>query len=701
MTDDTEKIIPEDDDSLNENSFYDHDIFTAEKKEIKGEHLGDRSIRIRKTHLKGIKKIEQGAYEITADFKQSSLLVKIFNFINLLLIGKPIRSENEIHERLTKIKGLAVFASDNISSSAYATEEIMRVLMFAGAAGIALTMPISISILILLSIVGISYLQTIKAYPSGGGSYIVAKDNLGDIPGLIAASSLLIDYILTVSVSTSAGILAIVSAFPALYEVRILLCILAIIIITMGNLRGIRESATIFALPVYIYIFSMLGVLGYGIIKYLTGGIIISHAPALINPEGTTAIHLLSFFLILRAFSSGACGLTGVEAVADGVPAFKPPEARNARITLIWTISLFGTIFFLLSFLSIKFGIMPDPHEKDSLVSLIIKTIVGTSWAYYLVQFATMFLLVLAANTSFADFPRLSYFLARDKFLPSHFGFKGDRLAFNNGIIFLAVISAIIVIIFKASVTNLIPLYTIGVFISFTLSQSGMVVRWWKTKSKGWYFPMILNAVGAIITFVVLIVVGVTKFALGAWIIFILIPGAVFILFSVRQHYRKIEIQIAIQPENYKELTEFPAAKITNYIIIPVSNITRPVMRAVAYAHSIAGVKKTKVIIDAIHITDDINAGHDLQKKWSKFNTGIPLILIESPYRRLIRPILHYIDAVDRKYSNEDIIITVLVPEVVSAKWWQHLYRTNTAFLLKGALLFRPRTVVLSFPYHV
>jgi len=670
------------------------DILSPEKNIIKGQRIGDKSVRFRKVRAKGIKKVEHGVYEFTTESKPKSFFGKFLNRLFLTLFGTPIRSEHEIHERLTKIKGLAVFASDNISSSAYATEEIMRVLILAGVGSLALNIPISATILLLLAIVTTSYYQTISAYPSGGGSYIVAKDNMGDIPGLIAAAALFIDYILTVAVSISAGIYALISAFPILYPERVLLCVAAIIIITLGNLRGIRESGTIFALPVYVYIVSILGVLGYGIIKYLTVGL-----PSHVTTFNTahSSMQILGLFLILRAFSSGACALTGVEAISNGIPAFKPPETKNAQKTIIWMAVLFGSIFFAISFLASKTGIVPDPNEVESIISQVVKVIVGTSWAYYLVQFSTMFILILAANTSFADFPRLASFLARDKFLPSHFGFRGDRLAFNNGIIALAAIACVLVIVFKASVTNLIPLYTIGVFIAFTLSQAGMVIHWRRLREKNWIRNICLNSLGAITTFIVFIVVGVTKFTLGAWAVLLLIPIMVMLFLKIREHYIIVRQKIAVNPEEYinKKISETK-----NYIIIPVSDANLLALKAVEYAKSLIGDRKDNAIIHALHVANNLEDGHKMQERWSLLNTGIPLSIIESPYRRLVRPILHYIDILQKKYHH-NVTVTVLVPEVVSEKWWEHLYHTNTALLLKGALFFHPGTAVISLPYHI
>lgn len=674
------------------------DILSDEKDIIKGRKIGDKSVRFRKMRFKGIKKIEQGAYEITTETEPKSWFSKIMNKLHLALIGTPLKTKEEIHERLTKIKGLAVFAPDNISSSAYATEEILRALILGGAGALMLNIPISVTILILLAIVTFSYQQTIRAYPKGGGSYIVTKDNLGNLAGLVAASAILIDYTLTVAVSISAGVLAITSAFPILYNERVVLCLVAIGIVTIGNLRGIRESGNLFTIPVYYYIVVMFGIIGYGLFKHFTVGVPVYVAKAGVAHATTSA---LGFFLILRAFSSGACGLTGVEAVADGVGAFKPPEGRNAGIALIWMASLFGAIFFGISFLASKTGIIPDPAEAETVISQLTRTLIGTNWYYYVVQSATAVILLVAANTSFADFPRLASFMARDKFLPSHFGFRGDRLAFNNGIIVLACLASFLVMIFKASVTALIPLYTIGVFIAFTLSQAAMVKRRLRLRDKGWLTGALISGSGALICSIVMIVVGVSKFTLGAWMVLILIPVLVFIFWNIYLHYKRRAEIIMVDVENKEDCAKELSENIINHIIIPVSDITRPVLQAVAYASSLTGKGRQNIIIHAVHVTDNYEEGLVLQKKWTALHTGIPMYIIESPYRRLIRPLMHYINALERKNKKQKTFITVLLPEVVSSAWWKHVYHTNIAFILKGVLFFRPKTIVISFPYHV
>lgn len=619
------------------------DILAPERETINGRLPGDKAVRLHRPKLDGVKKIKPGVYEISHLSVPQSWFFKILHYFKIIFLGKPIKSDQEIHERLTKIKGVAVFASDCISSSAYATEEIMRILILGG------------------------------------------------------ASAILIDYVLTVSVSASAGIYAVVSAFPALHPYRILLCIASITLITIGNLRGIRESGNIFALPVYLYIFSMFGVLGFGIIKYLWGGFA-DYTPVAILSKPDTSFHAVSLFLILKAFSSGACGLTGVEAVADGVPAFKPPEAKNARITQIWTGILFGSLFISISFLSSKLGIIPDPNESENLISQLVTVIAGKGWYYYLVQFSTMLILILAANTSFADFPRLASFLSKDKFIPSQFAFRGDRLAFNNGIIFLAILSIMLIIIFHGSVTSLIPLYTIGVFIAFTLSQSGMVVHWWRLKTKGWQRNIIINAFGAITTFIILIVVAITKFSQGAWAVLFLIPISVIILLSIYKHYQTVSKELVLDLEETKTKLEEFDKPFKHYFLIPVADINRTTLKAIEYSMSF---KSEKIILQGIHVTDNIESAHVLQKKWEEFNPGFPLIVLESPYRLFVGIIMKYIEAIEARNKNEKVLITLVLPEFIPSKLWKSFLHSQMALRLKAALLFRPGVVVINVPYHL
>ncbi|HEX2036824.1 MAG TPA: APC family permease, partial [Chloroflexota bacterium] len=624
-----------------------------------------------------------------------------------------IRSEHEAHQRLSNTQALAVFGSDNISSSAYASEEIMRVLALAGIAALSLTMPLALAIVALLVVVVISYLQTIGAYSKGGGSYIVSSDNLGTVPGLVAGASIQVGYVLTVSVSVSAGVAALTSAFPALYENRALLAVLAVAIMAWGNLRGIRESGTLFAAPAYVYLAAMLGLLGFGMFRYLTGDVPV-YVPPPEDPlhgvgHGAEALTLL---LVLRAFASGAVGLTGTEAIADGVAAFKPPESRNARIVLVVMASCFAAIFAGISFLSSWVGIVPDPREVETVISQLGRTLVGIGPYYYLVQFATALLLVLAANTAFADFPRLAYFLARDKFLPSHFAFRGDRLAFNNGIIILAVMAAALIILFRGSVTSLLPLYGIGVFTAFTLSQAGLVMRWWRRRQPGWRWRLAINATGATVTAVVAVIVGITKFWLGAWVVLLLIPALVFLLLRIRRHYLEVADHLALEANDVDDHPSRLAKELHHYVLIPVPDLNRAAVRAIAYAQSLMGTEgqeqdgqaqkhPKRVVIQAIHVTDDADKADQLQEKWERFNPGVPLVIVEAPYRSLLGPLLRYLDALEQRHPSGTALVTVLLPEFIPAHWWEHLLHTQTALMLKGALLFRPRTAVTSVPYHL
>jgi amino acid transporter len=677
----------------------------------RGRHVGDRALRIVRPRLTGFRATSPGHLRLEQEVEPTGELGRALRRLRRALIGAPIRSEHEGHERLTKVKGLAAFGTDNISSSAYATEELMRVLLLAGATALSLTMPLTLAVVVLLAIVVTSYQQTIRAYPKGGGSYIVASENLGVIPGLVAGSSILVDYVLTVAVSVSAGVAALTSAFPALYENRVWIAVAAVGVIAWGNLRGIRESGTLFAAPVYVYLASMLGLLGYGVVRYAVGDV-----PAYVPPPEDPAhaaahgVQVLSVFLVLRAFASGAVGLTGTEAVADGVGAFKPPESRNARLVLVTMALCFATIFTGISFLSSWIGIVPDPREVETVNSQLTRTLVGTGWYYYLVQFTTAVLLVLAANTAFADFPRLGSFMARDRFLPSQFAFRGERLAFSNGIAVLAVVAALLIVLFQGSVTSLIPLYTVGVFLAFTLSQSALVVRWWRLREPGWQWRMAVNATGAAVTAVVAVVVGATKFTLGAWVVLVLIPALVVLLLAIRRHYLGVAAELAVSDDRTTASPELDPLQLQHTVIVPVAGLNRAALRAIAYARSLTGQAEHPVQhpdgnghahIVAVHITDDVAEAEALKERWDRAGTGVELVVVESPYRALVGPLLTYLNALERQRTEGESLVTVLLPEFIPAHWWEHILHTQTALRLKGALLFRPRTAVTSVPYHL
>lgn len=607
------------------------------------------------------------------------------------LIGRPISNEQSIHERLTNVKALAVLSSDALSSVAYATEEILRVLILATAAGaISYTIPLGFAVILLLAIVAISYRQTISAYPRGGGSYIVAKDNLGTIPGLTAAASILIDYTMTVAVSTSAGVAAIYSLFPGLRDIRVEICIGIVILVTLANLRGVREAGSIFAVPTYLFVVGILGLIAYGLLRtyFGIGGAPVYVPPSEVLPQGAEGI---SLFLLLRAFTQGCTALTGVEAIADGVPAFKAPEAKNARTTLVWMAVLAITMFGGITLLASKINLLPS--DKETILSQLARTVFPTfgdaNPLWYFINIATALILVLAANTAFSDFPRLAYFLARDKFLPHQYSFKGDKLAFSWGIVTLAVLASILIIAFDGDTTALIPLYTVGVFMSFTLSQSGMVRKWWKARTPGWRGSMAINLLGAIATAIVLVISAATKFALGAWIVLVLVPVIIAMFLAINRHYKRVAAEVS---ELEGELHPFPYK---HTFIVPISGLNAVTRTALSYARSLS----TNVY--AVHLVEgeDPEETERFTAKWREMlpNTDVNLVIIESPYRSLIGPLLSYIDALD--LQSPDDTVTVVLPEFLPARPWEYLLHNQSALRLKAALLFRKNTVVADVPY--
>jgi amino acid transporter len=618
--------------------------------------------------------------------------------IKRLLVGRAKRTEQAIHERLSKKTGLAVFASDALSSTAYASEEILLVLAVAVAAGQAhayhYVVPISIIIAIVLGIVATSYRQTIHAYPSGGGAYIVAKENLGVTPGLVAAGALLVDYVLTVSVSVSAGVAAITSAaqgtrFAALNDHKVLLCILLIAFVAIANLRGVRESGALFAGPTYVFVVSFLFMIGYGIIHYLLNpGTIAAAGPEQLKLAEGYNVQPLSWFLLLGAFSNGCVALTGTEAISNGIPAFKPPEAHNAATTLTIMAALLATMFIGTSVMAYAYGVHPQANE--TVISQFARTIFTgpMAWFYYLIQAATAAILVLAANTSFADFPRLSSLLARDKFLPRQFANRGDRLVFSNGIIILAILSCVLVIGFGGDTSRLIPLYAVGVFLSFTLSQLGMVRHWLRRGGVShWRKSIVINGVGAIATFTVLLVLIVTKFLHGAWIVVLIVPVMVMMFQAIFRHYQEVAKQLTMKGHEH-------VRPIKHEVIVPISGIHRGVIRALEYAKSIAPGHVTAVYVD---LNDD--STKQLRKEWIGVGDHIELVVLASPYRSLTRPLLRYLDRIEREHKDD--MVTVVLPEFVPARWWQHLLHNQSSLTLKAALLFREGVIVTNVPYHL
>ncbi len=663
------------------------------RRPLTGRKVGDRRVRVDRPHTRYFR--YTGPRTMVAKPEASAPrtpLGRVLARARTTLFGRPLSIHEEITQRLSVFTGLSIFASDNISSSAYATEEIMRVLILAGAGALALTMPLTIGIVVVLAIVVTSYRQTIAAYPSGGGSYIVASDNLGTLPGLTAAAALLTDYVLTVAVSVAAGVAALTSIFPGLFDLRVELGVVIIAVIAMVNLRGVRESGLVFSIPTYVYLASILGVLAIGLFHYATGTMPHYEAPA--SWLGVEGAEPLGVLLILRAFASGSVALTGTEAVSNGVPAFEPPEPRHAQIVITLMGLFFGSIFLGMSFLAGQLGVLPDPTEEQTVVSQLTGALVGAGSPYhYLVQIATAVLLVLAANTSFADFPRLSSILARDGFLPRIFQYRGDRLAFNTGIVLLAVVAISLIVAFGGSVTNLIPLYTVGVFIAFTLSQSGMVRHWWRLRAepKGWRQKIVINGIGAVTTGVVAIEVALSKLLLGAWVVLILIPVLIAIMLFIHRQYLASAAKLAVQAH-----APIPAPHREERVVVPVPGLNRAVVQAVNVGRSIAPD------IQAVLVSDDPREAAQIRARWEVQLADVPLVVVESPYRALVGPLLAYLDVLDSAWPpDKDAPITfVVIPEYVAQSWWERILYNQSARRLRGALLGRRHTVVVNVPYR-
>ncbi|HYS18394.1 MAG TPA: APC family permease [Candidatus Binatia bacterium] len=596
-----------------------------------------------------------------------------------LLLGAPMPLAQARHERLSKTVALAVFASDPLSSVAYATEEILLVLILAGSAALSYSLPVALGIAALLAVVVTSYRQTVAAYPQGGGAYLVAKDNLGQYPALTAAAALLVDYVLTVSVSVVAGIAALTSALPWLHPYRVVLSILAVTGIALGNLRGVRESGRMFAAPTYFFVASMLVMIAYGLVGALFDWL--PEAPYEPHPPGLEGVGL---FLLLRSYAAGCTALTGVEAVSNGVQALKPPEGRNAQ-TVMTALGIISIAMFLgITYLAYDFGIIPGGAE--TVVSKIARRVFGTGALYYCVQASTLLILVLAANTSYADFPRLSSILARDRFVPRQFANQGDRLVFSNGILILSGFAIILIVVFQGDTHALLPLYAIGVFISFTLSQSGMVRRWLRLREKGWRWRVRVNGVGAVVTGVVLLTLAATKFAEGAWIVVVVVPLLVGTFVVMHRHYEEVAVELTLDG------LEAPP-RFQHTVLVLIGDVHRGVVRVVQYARTLAPTAAVR----AVYVETDPVRTAKLEEKLGKWGLGVPLVVLTSPYRSLLRPLLDYLDQIQAR--GDEQMVTIVLPEFLPRHWWQHILHNQTALLIKGALLFRKNTVVADVPY--
>lgn len=653
---------------------------------MRGTRPGDRYVRVVRREDMPAQKLGERRYQARVRPPRSPV-GRSLAAVRRVMIGRPLTTEQGVHQRLSKTKALAVFSSDALSSVAYATQEILIILLLAGTVALGNVIPISIGIALLLGIVIMSYRQTVMAYPGGGGAYIVAKHNLGTYPSLVAAAALLIDYVLTVAVSVSAGVAAITSALPDLRAWRVEIGIAAIVVILVLNLRGVAESGTIFSIPTYAFVGCMVVLISLGIAEVLGVGFG-THAVERVEPE--SAAQGLTLFLILRAFAAGCTALTGVEAISDGVPAFKEPAARNAATTLAMMGLILGAMFLGISFLASHFDLIPN--EDETIISQLARTLAGGSIFYYVVQGFTALILILAANTAFADFPRLASFLARDKFLPHQFLFRGDRLAFTTGIIVLGLFSGMLIVIFDANVTNLIPLYAVGVFTSFTLSQGGMTKRWLRSaRSHARSMGLLLNGGGAIATTIVLAIIVTTKFLAGAWIVIAMIPLIVLGLRGIHGHYRDVAEQLRLTPAEAR--LRLRPRRHDVVAMVPIESLNIASTRALEYAMSITSD------VTAVHIASDAEDAAELQDDWRALGIAVPLVIIESPYRSLVGPLVDYVETMQMERGSQ--IINVVLPEFVPAHLGEHLLHNQSALRLKAALLFMPNVVVTDVPYHL
>ena len=612
-----------------------------------------------------------------------------------LLFGRPLPSERLEHERLSKKTALAVLSSDAISSVAYATDQILFVVAVLGAAALSYVVPISAVIVGLLVLVGLSYRQTIFAYPAGGGSYTVAKDNLGSSAGLVAAAALLTDYILTVAVSISGGVAAITSAYPRLAGHTVLLCVASIAVLMMVNLRGVRESGAAFSVPTYLFITMMLALIGVGLFRLATGHELAPIAgtvaidPVSARHVGTAARTAMSpitgfalVYLLLRGFAEGCVAMTGTEAISNGVTAFKRPASRNAAATLGWMVTILAVFFLGVSFLAKHYGVFPTTEQ--TVLSQLGRHVFGGGPLYFALQYTTFAVLVLAANTAFADFPRLSGILANDRYMPRQLAARGDRLAFSNGIVLLALFAMLLVALFRGSTNQLVPLYAVGVFVCFTLSQAGMVVHWTRTKARGWRWRATLNGVGAMATAIVSVIQVVTKFTAGGWIVVLLIPAIIWMLTAIHRHYTRFAEEIRFTGQS-------PIMPLHHTVVVPVNGITKATAGALVYATTISDD------VRAVYVEVDPLDTPRMRREWESWDNGVELVVCPSPYRSVLRPLVAYVDGLRRTAPGE--LVSIVVPEIVPHRWWEHLLHNKTALYIRTAFLFRPNVVVIAVPF--
>jgi amino acid transporter len=657
---------------------------------LQGRKAGDRRVRVERPHSPYFR--YAGPNQLVAREAASrprTPLGRAWARTRAVVFGRPLASEEELEERLSKKKALAIFSSDAISSSAYATEEILRVLLLGGAAALLLSVEVAIAIAILLAVVSLSYRQVCRAYPNGGGAYVVARTNLAPIFGLIAAAALLIDYVMTVAVSTAAAIAQIQSVIPAAYDYRIAIAFTAITLITVANLRGLRESGNIFAVPTYLFVGLALSIVGIGVFHIASGTVVPVPVPENAVPFGTEVVGVL---LLLKAFAGGSVALTGVEAIANGVPAFKPPESKNAANTMSVMAVLLGILFIGLTIVAVNYGLRPTEEGGASIVAMAAAATFGAgSPLTYLFAAATALILFLAANTSFNAFPRLGAILAEDGYMPRQFAFRGDRLAYSWGIVLLAAIAFGLLWAFDGDTHALIPLYSVGVFLCFTLSQTGMVRHWLRVRDRGWPWRLTINAGGALLTAVVLAIVVYEKFEAGAYLVVILVPLLVGMMWFIHRQYAASARELAVRPDLVvRDLNR------EERVVVPIPGVNRAVIQAINVARSIDDD------VRAVFISDDPEHAASVRADFERQIPGVPLVVVESPYRALAGPLLAYLDVLDAAWPPDktEPITFVVIPEYVARSWWERILYNQAAKRLRTVLLGRPHTVVVNVPYR-
>ncbi len=659
------------------------------RRPLQGRKVGDRRVRVERPHSPYFRYTGPGMLTAKEAASAPTPAGRAGIRVRRFLFGRRLSNEEEAYERLPKKLALPIFSSDAISSSAYAPDEILLALVVAGSIGLTYSVEIALAITGLLTVVGLSYRQVCRAYPNGGGAYAVAKENLGQWFGLIAAAALLIDYVMTVAVSTASAVAQVYSVVPALYDFRIEIALASIALITIANLRGLREAGLLFASPTYIFVGLALLLIGGGLFGIFSGSLSSAPLPPKAAPLGTDVV---TIFLLLRAFAAGSVALTGVEAIANGVPAFKPPESKNAANTMTIMAVLLGVLFVGFAFLADHLSLQPALQGGPTVIAQLGAAVFGQgSFLFVALQIATALILFLAVNTSFNAFPRLAAILANDEFMPRQFSLRGDRLAFSWGIVVLAAIAGGLLVVFQGDTHLLIPLYSVGVFVCFTLSQVGMVRHWFAVRDGGWWWRAGINALGGLLTLLVLVIVASVKFAGGAWLVMVLIPIEVGMFWFIHSQYKAARLQLAMRPD---QVVHSPRRE--QRVVIPVNGLNRSVVQAVNVGRSISSD------IRAVLVADDHEYAEGIRDAWERQVPGVPLVVVESPYRALTGPLLAYLDVLDQAWSpdKEEPITFVVIPEFVPRHWWERLLYNQSTNQLRRALLGRPNTVVTNVPYR-